>query len=279
MWSPGFRMWRCDGRFPSQRKQAIQTNRNHRCRLTAMLATIVNAAAIIVGTTLGLVLKTRLAERYRTVVFNGIGVASLLIGISMALQTQRVLYLVLAVILGGIAGTALRLHDGVHALGLWLRRGFDRFGGDRPAAGSATERFAEGFLTASVLYCVGALAIIGSFEAGVEGDYRLLLVKSVMDGTVAVFLAAAYGLGVGCSALTVLVYQGVLTLLADAAAPLVGDLMLSEVSSVGGAMVVMIGLNLLNLTHIKTADYLPALVIVVGLTLIDPWLGVLGATT
>ena len=88
-----------------------------------MLATIVNAAAIIVGTTLGLVLKTRLAERYRTAVFNGIGVASLLIGISMALQTQRVLYLVLAVILGGIVGTALRLHDGVHALGLWLRRG------------------------------------------------------------------------------------------------------------------------------------------------------------
>ena len=241
-----------------------------------MLATIVNAAAIIVGTTLGLVLKTRLAERYRTVVFNGIGVASLLIGTSIALQTQRFLYLVLALVLGGIVGTALRLHEGVHALGLWLRRGFDRFGGDRQVSGSTTERFAEGFLTASVLFCVGALAIIGSFEAGVAGDYRLLLVKSVMDGTVAVFLAAAYGLGVGCSALTVLVYQGVLTLLAGAVAPLVGDLMLLEVSSVGGAMVVMIGLNLLSLTHIKTADYLPALVIVVGLTLIDPWLGVLG---
>lgn len=243
-----------------------------------MLATIVNAVAIVVGTSLGLVLRTRLADRYRTVVFTGVGVASLLIGISMALQTQRFLYLVLALIIGGIAGTALRIHEAVHALGVRLRRSFDSvgdLGAQQQIGESATERFAEGFLTASVLFCVGAMAIIGSFEAGVEGDAQLLLVKSVMDGTIAVFLTAAYGLGVGFSALTVLVYQGVLTLVAGAVAPFVSPLMLSEVSGVGGAMVVMIGLNLLELSHIKTADYLPALVIVAGLVLIDPWLSFL----
>ena len=125
----------------------------------------------------------------------------------------------------------------------------------------------------SVLFCVGALAIIGSFRAGVEHDYELLFTKSVMDGFMAILLTAAYGIGVGFSALSVLVYQGALTLLAGVLAPFVSDLMVSEISGVGGAMVVMIGLNLLELRTIKTADFLPGLVIVVLFVIADPWLG------
>ena len=125
----------------------------------------------------------------------------------------------------------------------------------------------------SVLFCVGALAIIGSFRAGVEHDYELLFTKSVMDGFMAILLTAAYGISVGFSALSVLVYQGALTLLAGVLAPFVSDLMVSEISGVGGAMVVMIGLNLLELRTIKTADFLPGLVIVVLFVIADPWLG------
>jgi uncharacterized membrane protein YqgA involved in biofilm formation len=141
------------------------------------------------------------------------------------------------------------------------------------AVGSvSTHSFAQGFLVSSVLFCVGALAIIGSFQAGVEKNYELLLTKSVMDGFMAVLLTAAYGIGVGFSALPILVYQGALTLLAGVLSPFVSELMVSEISGVGGAMVVMIGLNLLELKTIKTADFLPGLVVVVGFVLADPFL-------
>ena len=203
---------------------------------------------------------------------------ALLIGISMALESQRFLYLVLALVIGGLLGTAWRIEDRVYQLGEWLKRRFQPRSAARAVPDSehdaaTTHSFAQGFLVSSVLFCVGALAIIGSFQAGVEGDYEILFTKSVMDGFMAVLLTAAYGIGVGFSAVSVLLYQGALTLLAGLLAPLVSPLMVSEISGVGGAMVVMIGLNLLELRTIKTADFLPGLVIVVLFVLADPFIG------
>lgn len=229
-----------------------------------VIATFINAAAVVVGSLIGLLVGRGISERYRRVVFTAVGAVTLVIGMSMALSTQRFLYLALSLVIGGLVGTLLHIEDSIHALGERLRTRVGR--GDDAG-------FATGFLSASVLFCVGALAILGSFQAGVEERYTLLLTKSVMDGFMAILLTAAWGVGVAFSAISILVYQGALTLLAGLIAPWVSELMLGEISGVGGAMVIMIGLNLLDLREIKTADFLPALAVVVVLVLVDPWIG------
>ncbi len=239
-----------------------------------MIATIVNAIAVIIGTVAGRLSGKTIGERFRHTVFSGIGVVSLLIGISMALETQRTLYLVLSLVLGGLLGAALGVENRIYAFGEWLKRRFYR-----PSAPTEnvdpgnSHTFAEGFLVASVLFCVGALTIIGAFKAGVEKEYGLLFTKSVMDGFMAMLLTAAYGVGVGFSAIPILLYQGGLTLLGGVLAPYVSPLMLSEISGVGGAMVVMIGINLLELRTIKTGDFLPGILVVVVFVLLDPFIG------
>jgi len=230
-----------------------------------MIATFINAAAVVVGSLIGLLLNRRIGERLKEVVYAGIGVISLVIGFSMALEMQRVLYLALSIVIGGALGTWWGVENGILRLGEFLRNRFQK-------RGSGGE-FSYGFLSASVLFCVGAMTIVGSFQAGVDGAYELLLTKSVMDGTMAILLTAAMGIGVAFSALLILVYQGGLTLLAVFLRPYVSELMLSEISAVGGALIVMIGINLLGLKKIRTADFVPALLVVIVFVLLDPWIG------
>lgn len=249
--------------------------------MAAMFATLVNSGAVVLGTLLGLLLGTRLAEDYKKLVFTAVGTVALVIGFSMALETQRFLYMTLSLVIGGLIGTAIGIEEWIYSLGESLKRRFGGGGRRAEVVGAdsdvdgveSTHSFAQGFLTASVLFCVGALAIIGSFQAGAQGSYALLLTKSVMDGFMAILLTAAYGVGVGFSALSILLYQGALTLLSGLLRPLVTPLVLSEISGVGGAMVIMIGLNLLDLRRIKTANFLPGLLVVVLLVMLDPWLG------
>jgi hypothetical protein len=230
-----------------------------------MIATIINAAAVILGATLGVVLKSRVRDGIKDVVHTGIGIVSLVIGVSMALEGTRILYLALALVVGGILGHLLGIEAGILKLGDALRRRFTR----AEEEGS----FASGFLVASVLFCVGAMTIVGSFKAGAEGDYELILTKSVMDGFMAILLAAVMGIGVGFSALTILAYQGGLTLLAGWLRGFVSPLVITEITGVGGALVIMIGLNLLHLREIKTANYIPALVVVLVFVALDPLIG------
>lgn len=229
-----------------------------------MIATFINAAAVLVGSIIGLLIHRGIRDVFKTTVFTAVGVVTLVIGMSMALETQRFLYLALSLVLGGLIGTAAKIEDGILGFGETLKHTF---------AGNDGGDFAGGFLSASVLFCVGALTIVGAFEAGVEGNYGLLLTKSVMDGFMAILLTATYGIGVAFSVISILVYQGGLTLLSSLLRPIVNDLVLSEISGVGGAMVLMIGLNLLDLRRVKTADFLPALVIVVLFVVLDPWIG------
>ncbi|HKJ86830.1 MAG TPA: DUF554 domain-containing protein [Spirochaetia bacterium] len=230
-----------------------------------MIATFINAAAVVLGSLIGLLLNKRIGERIKAVLYAGIGVVTLVIGMSMALEMQRVLYLALAIVIGGILGTWWGVENAILGLGEALRNRFQR--------SSSGSEFAYGFLSASVLFCVGALAIIGSFRAGVDGDYQLLLTKSVMDGFMSILLAASMGVGVAFSALVIVVYQGGLTLLAGWISPWVSELMLSEITAVGGALIIMIGINLLDLKHIKTADFIPAILVVILFVLADPWIG------
>ncbi len=231
--------------------------------LAEMIATFVNVATVLIGSALGLLLHRRIGERIRTVLFVGIGTITLVLGMSMALQVERVLYLALSVVLGGLLGTWWGVENGILRLGEFLKSRFQREEGGE---------FAYGFLTASVLFCVGAMTIIGSFQAGVEGNYQLIFTKSVMDGFMALLLAASMGIGVMFSALVILIYQGGLTLLSVWVSPWVSELMLSEITAVGGALILMIGINLLDLKKIRTADYIPAILVVIAFVLLDPWI-------
>ena len=228
-----------------------------------MIATIINALAVVVGSLVGLFLRKGRKEQYQKIIFAASGITSLVIGIQMALSTKHLLAFALALILGGLAGTALDIEGSIMKFGGRLKNRFDR-----SAEGSS---FALGFLNASVLFCSGAMAIVGSFKAGTEGDYSIIFTKSILDGFMSVIFAGALGKGVIFSALSVLLYQGALTILSVWIKPFVTEIMLSELTAIGGALVIMIGLGLLDLKKIKTADFIPALLVMVLLVLALPF--------
>jgi uncharacterized protein len=228
-----------------------------------MPATIVNVIAIIIGSLTGLIIHKHIKEEIKTVIFDGIGIFTLIIGLQMAFETQRILALSIALILGGIAGTLINIDRLIFRFGVFLK--------DKFAKKQEGNDFATGFLDASILFCVGAMAIIGSFKAGTENDYTLLYTKSVLDGFVSIIFASALGIGVAFSAISVLIYQGALTLLSIFIKNSVSPLILSELTAAGGAMIMMIGINLLNLKKIKTANFLPAFVFIVVFVILDPF--------
>jgi uncharacterized membrane protein YqgA involved in biofilm formation len=221
-----------------------------------MIATVVNALAVIVGSLLGLLLHGRISDSFKTIVHVGAGVTTLVIAVQMAMSSSRIVLLALSLLLGGILGEWWGIEEGILRLGEALKRTFAR--------GDSGRDFAYGFLNASVLFCVGAMTLIGSFKAGAEGDYTLLLTKSVMDGFMAIVFTAAMGIGVAFSAIPVFVYQGGLTMASVWLKPLVSEAMLKELTGVGGALLLMIGINLLGIAKLKTANFLPALLLIVG---------------
>lgn len=232
-----------------------------------MFATVINALAIVVGSIIGLLLRRGLSKRYEEAIYTAAGLVSLVIGIQMALKTTHILAFAFALILGGLVGTLLDIEGAVMKLGEALKRRF--------ASKDEEGSFALGFLNASVLYCSGAMAIVGSFKAGTEGDYALILTKSVLDGFLSILFASAMGVGVAFAALSVFVYQGAITLLSAWVKPYVNDLMLAELTGLGGALVIMIGVNLLGLKKLKTGDFLPGLVFTVLFVLAMPFVSFL----
>jgi uncharacterized membrane protein YqgA involved in biofilm formation len=213
-----------------------------------MIATIVNAAAVIAGSLVGLLLRGRLKDSYRTAIQVGAGILTLVVGIQMAMKSTMIVALALSLIVGGILGEWWRIEDGILRLGDTLRRTF-KAGAD---GSDGARNFAYGFLNASLLFCVGAMAIVGSFKAGTEGDYTLIYTKSAF------------------SALTVLVYQGALTLLAGVVKPLVTETLIAEITGIGGALLLMIGINLLGIARLKTANFLPSIVLMVLFVVLAP---------
>ena len=229
-----------------------------------MIATLVNCATVIIGSLLGLILHKRINESFKRVVYVGAGMVSLLLGIKMGLVTTRIVFMAFALILGGILGEWWNVEGAILRFGEFLKKRF--------AGRDSGKDFAGGYLNASVIFCVGAMTLVGAFKAGAEGNYDLILTKSVMDGFMAIMLTAAMGIGVAFSAITILVYQGGITLLAGVLQPLVNELLLGELTAVGGVLVIMIGLNLLGLSRLKTANYIPALLITIGLIALEPYL-------
>lgn len=231
-----------------------------------MIATYFNALMVIVGSLLGLLVKNKLKASYQEVVFTSSGLVTLVIGISMAMQTGSYLILLFSVVIGGFVGYALRIEDGVLALGTWMERRLSRERGNAESA----RNFALGFLNASLLFCSGAMTVVGSIQAGTVGDYQLILVKSIMDGCMAIIFSAAYGPGVMASALFVLLYQGFFTLAGGAIAPVLGEAGITELAAVGGVLLMMIGFGLLDIRKSKTGNFLPAMIIAPLLALASP---------
>ena len=220
------------------------------------------------GATLGLLLRRFISERFRGVVTSGIGVITLVLGFRLSFESQQIVYLALAVTIGGLLGEWWRIEEGI----TWLGEGLHRLLPRRRQTGDGDPQrgFAAAFLNASVLFCVGAMTLVGSFQAGAQGDYELLLTKSVLDGFMSVLLAAAMGVGVAFASLVILVYQGGLTLLASTLRPLVTPALLAELSATGGVLIVMIGVNLLGLRQLKTANFLPAFLVMIALVALAP---------
>ncbi|MCK5736788.1 MAG: DUF554 domain-containing protein, partial [Spirochaetaceae bacterium] len=177
------------------------------------------------------------------------------LGMSMALSGGSILLILPALIIGGLAGTALRIEAGILKGGDALRKLI--------SPGEEGGQFARGFLDATILFCVGPMTIVGSIEAGLLGNYDIIFTKSALDGFMAIILAASSGAGVIVSALSVLVIQGGITLGAGALTSLITDSILAEIGALGGYLILMIALNLLNLKRVKTANFLPSLLLVI----------------
>ena len=241
-----------------------------------MIATFINCFAVIFGSLLGIVLHKKIKPSFKGIVFTGIGIISLVLGTKMSLESTKIVYLALSLVLGGILGQWLDIEGKILKLGDFLKSKFspDKYArasetGSKSGLESATSDFANGFLDASVIFCVGAMTLIGAFKAGTEGDYTLILTKSVLDGFMAIMLTAAMGIGVAFSAITILVYQGGLTLVSQWMKPFVTEAVLSEVTAVGGMLIIMIGINLLALTKLKTANFLPAVIFILFFLFIE----------
>ncbi|BDV00358.1 membrane protein [Thermodesulfomicrobium sp. WS] len=215
-----------------------------------------NAGAIVLGSLVGLLLHGKLPERIRTVVFQGLGLCVLIIGIQMALQAQNGLFVALSVLVGGIAGELLRLEECLESLGNVVKR----------LVRSSNAQFTDGLVSASLLFCVGAMAIVGSLDEGLRGDGTVLATKSLLDGFSSIALASTYGLGVAFSALPVLLYQGGIALAASAVQDLVSPLLMAQITGTGGVLIAGIGLSLLGVVRVRLASLLPALVVIVPIT-------------
>jgi uncharacterized protein len=219
-----------------------------------MIGTIINVAAILVGSALGLLLKRNFRKHIADVVMQGLGLCVTLIGLSGALKTDNVLLMILSVVLGGVIGALIGIDRRLNDLGTYAQRKLTRNTGE-------DNTFARAFVTASLVFCVGAMAVVGALDSGIRGDHSTLIAKSALDGVASIVFASALGPGVMLSAVPVLLYQGSIALLGNLVAPLLSDVVVQEMSAVGGLLIVGIGLNMLLKSEIKVADLLPAILV------------------
>ncbi len=214
-----------------------------------MFGTIVNVFAIIAGSLAGVALSGGIPKKYTDTIMEGIGLAVILIGLKGALKSDDLLLVIFSLVIGSIIGEFLKIEDRLERMGRWLETRFSKAG----------DGIAKGFVTASLIYCVGSMAIVGSLESGLTGNHQTLFAKSVLDGVSAVVFASTFGIGVLFSAVPVLLYQGSITLTASLIKPLLTPVVVTQMSAVGGLLIVGIGLNLLEIRKIKVGNMLPAI--------------------
>ena len=216
-----------------------------------MIGTLINVAAIVLGSALGLLLRRGMKPRVSQTVMQGVGLSVVLIGLLGALETQNTLLVILSMVVGGVAGSLIDIQGNMDRLGAFAQR--------KLSHGDENSTFSKGFVTASLVFCVGAMAVVGSLDSGIRGDHSTLIAKAALDGVASVVFASSLGIGVMLSAVPVLIYQGAIALLGTAVAPLLGDAVVLEMSAVGGLLIVGIGLNMMLDKDIHVANLLPAI--------------------
>ncbi len=219
-----------------------------------MPATFINMATVLVGSLIGIFFRNRIKEKYVETIFAAIALCTAAIGIMSAVKTEHIIVVIVCLVVGSVIGEALRIDDRIESAGTWLNGKLFR-------GREGSSRFAEGFVSASILFCVGSMTIMGSLEAGIRGDYSIILAKSVLDLISSMAFGAAMGIGVTFSVFFILVYQGGITLLAGLAAPYLSDMVVTEMSAIGGVMLIGMAINMLELSEkrIRLANMLPAI--------------------
>jgi hypothetical protein len=219
--------------------------------------------AIIVGSLVGLLFRGGIPEKYSNIIMHAIGLAVILIGIKTALKTDEILIVIISLAVGSLLGELLRIEDRLERLGNWLGRRISK----------DSEGISKGFVSASLLYCVGAMAIVGSMESGLSGNHQTLFAKSILDGIGSVIFASTLGIGVLFSAASVFVYQGFITLTASSIKQFLVPDVVSQMSAVGGLLILAIGIGLLEIKRIKIGNMIPAIFIPLVYHMLKHFLG------
>lgn len=224
-----------------------------------MLGTIINSLAIVVGALMGSFLKGRFPENISTTLMQGLSLVVMLIGLSMALETKNLLIVTLSIVSGAVLGEIMRIEERLNRLGENLEKRFGGSDGD----------FTKAFVSASLIYCVGAMAIMGALESGLTGNHSILLVKSILDGVSSVVFSSTLGIGVAFSAATVFIYQGSITLAAGLIKSYLTDVVIAEMTAAGGLLIFGIGINMLERnSRIKVGNLLPSVFTAIAFTVL-----------
>ena len=219
-----------------------------------MKGTLVNTATVIIGSSLGLYLGARLKEPVRKIMVQGVALSTILIGIKMGLEVKNFLIVIASIVIGGSLGEIWRIEDGIANIGKYI---------ENKIGGRGGEDFVKGFVLASVIFCVGPMTILGCIQDGLKGDPSILYVKSTLDGLTSIMLSSTLGFGVIFSSIIVLLFQGGLTLLSSFLRFLTEGDILANFTSVGGLIIIAIGIRMLEIKEIKVGNFLPSLLIVV----------------
>lgn len=214
-----------------------------------MLGTIVNFLTILVGGIIGVNIKNGLKDNYKKIIMDSLALIVIVIGLNSALKSENLLIVIFSLVLGSILGEGLKIDKRLNKTGDFLER----------KLGREDTNFSKGFVTTSLIFCVGAMAIVGSLESGLTGNHDTLYAKSVIDGVTSIVFASTLGIGVAFSAISVFLYQGTITILASSLSEFLVDSVVLEMSAVGGILIVAIGINILGLKEIKVSNMLPGI--------------------
>lgn len=214
-----------------------------------LLGTIANAGAIIIGGIAGSFFRKGISERFSNIIMTVLGLFTLVLGMMFAVDSQNALVVVFSLVIGSVIGEWIDIEKRMNDLGDYVQ--------DKLNSGEGS--FSKGFVTASLLYCVGTMSIMGPLQSGLMNDHKILLMKSILDGTISVVFASTLGIGVALSSLPVLVYQGSIALLASSVAPYLSEAVITEMTAVGGVLLVGMGINLLEIKKLKVGNMLPAI--------------------
>ena len=232
-----------------------------------MIAVFVNMGTVLVGSLLGILLKNRLKESLQNALMKALALCTAVIGVSSAIQTQELLCVILCMVLGTVLGELIRIDDGIEHAG-------DTIKGKLFKNGGGNSRFTEGFVSACILFCIGSMTIVGSLEAGINQNYSIIYAKSALDFVSSMAFAAAMGFGVTCSVVFILLFQGGLTLLAGLIGPALSQAVVTEMTAVGGTILIGMAVNMLGLgkERIKVANMLPAIFLPIAYFPIAEWI-------